>query len=137
MEDLQHLHNLGSREEARSLQRNADAAMLRTALWENTAQGGIDWHQMQRERERGYRAMRHVTRSARQADWHRNHIATIIHHHISSIAAQSLSQRGIRESLTKESPPFSPQRTTFEGKLAAINLATHRYETNPRTTHTT
>ncbi len=76
MEDLRRLHNLSSRVDARSLQRNADAAMLRTALWENAAQGGITWRQMQTEHDRSHRATPHVIRASRQADWHRDHIAS-------------------------------------------------------------
>ncbi len=41
MGDLQHLHNLGPKVDARSLQLNANAARLRTALWDNSTQGGI------------------------------------------------------------------------------------------------
>ncbi len=58
MEDLQHLRNLGARVKARSLQRNAVAAMLRTEMWENTAQGGIQWHQVQRVRDKNFRDAR-------------------------------------------------------------------------------
>ena len=51
MDNLHHLRNFGSKAEARALTRNADAAMLRTALWEKATQGGIPWRHLQQEQE--------------------------------------------------------------------------------------
>jgi hypothetical protein len=48
--------------EARSLQHNADAAMLRTAPWENSTQCGTPWQQIQRDHDAHLRATPFLTK---------------------------------------------------------------------------
>ncbi len=55
MTDLQHLTDLGAGTEARALKRNADAAMLRTAIWGNATHGGIRWSDMHKEHQQALR----------------------------------------------------------------------------------
>ncbi len=106
--DLQHLHNLGSRVEERSLQMNAEAAMVRTALWENSAQGGYTVAPGAKETRQMLQGPPRIIRSARQADWHRSHVATTVHQHMARLAAQSLSPGNIRDELTNKAPlPFT------------------------------
>ena len=70
MQDIQHLKDIGSPIEARSLEFNTVAAMLRTAFWENTAEGGIPWAVMHHHHQHALRHSEFTLRAARQADWH-------------------------------------------------------------------
>ena len=83
--DLQHLKDIGAPIEARSLEHNAAAAMLRTALWENSPEGGIPWAAMQHHHQYIMSQTEYVTRSAKQADWHRLHIASTVQQHIQNM----------------------------------------------------
>ncbi len=101
--------------------------MLRTAFWENTAQGGIPWHQMRKDHEKNSKATLHITREAKQAEWHTNRIASTIHQHKSNMAAQALTPDNIRDDLTRNS---QHAMTTTAGKQTHNATSTNTYETN-------
>ena len=104
MLDLQHLKDIGAPIEARSLERNAAAAMLRTAFWENSLEGGIPWAAMQHHHHYSMSQTGDVARSARQADWHRLHIASTVQQHIQNMRRNKMDKNSIRLELTKQSP---------------------------------
>ena len=91
--------------EARSLALGAKSAMLRTAIWENAPEGGIPWANMQHEHQTRLNNTIHLTRSAKQADWHRNHMATTVHKHTQEMRKQhGIDRTSIRQDLTKAAP---------------------------------
>ena len=46
----------------------------------------------------------YVTRSAKQADWHRRHIASTVQQHIQNMKYKNIDKHNIRQELTKLSP---------------------------------
>ena len=104
MQDLQHLKGLGSPIEARTLEHNASAAMLRTAIWENATQGGIPWADMQQNHQQAIRHTEFTVRAARQAAWHQLHIASTIHQHVQDMKKRQIHKHNIRLQITRQAP---------------------------------
>ena len=105
MEDLQHLKDMGAPTEVRALSHSSDAAMMRTALWENSPEGGIPWAEMQYQHQYLMSKTDYVTRSAKQADWHRSHMASTVQHHMQHMKAHhKIDKHSIRQDLTKAAP---------------------------------
>jgi hypothetical protein len=92
----------GAPTEARSLRFNAEAAILRTALWGAKELRGTPWNHMARELEHRLRHSDKVTSMARQADRHRRRIATTIHQRINNAAAKGITADSIRENIFKD-----------------------------------
>ena len=84
---------------------------MRTFMWEDHANGGIPWQNMTREIEDAQRSTTHIARAAQYADWHRNHIPTIVKHQAAEISSSTkITTANIRQKLTKQSPlPLTQQ----------------------------
>ena len=67
--DLPHLRNIGAPMELRDLKNNAAAAMARTAMWENTTNGGISWGALTKEFHRAQSEMKYIARNAHRKEW--------------------------------------------------------------------
>ena len=78
MQELHHLKDLHATVEARALDTNAKATMLRTAIWENHTQGGLQLAQMTKEMEKALYYTPHVGRAAKHIQWHRSHFCTTL-----------------------------------------------------------
>ena len=118
MADLQHLKNIHAHTEARNLTTTAHAAMLRTALWENHAQGGIQWTRMKQELIHAQQHSPHLGRAGKHHDWHNHHMATTLHNHKQQMATQNIDQHHIRQTLTKQAqlPLTNEDHTTWKNK---------------------
>ena len=99
---LAHMKNPGAPVELRDLKINAEAAMARTAMWENTTNGGIRWKTLTREFQQAQNEMKYIARNAHRSDWREKHIPTTMYNHIQHMEKDhNLNQATIRISLTK------------------------------------
>jgi hypothetical protein len=81
MQELHHLKDLHATVEARALDTNAKATMLRTAIWENHTQGGLQLEQRTKEMEKALQKSTHLGRAGKHLQWHKSHFCTTLHNH--------------------------------------------------------
>ena len=117
MQELHHLKDLHATVETRDLGTNAKATMLRTAIWENHTQGGLQITRMTKELEKALHNTEHVGRAAKHSDWHKAHFGTTLHNHKTNMATSGLSEHNIRNSITNNTIlPLDKKNTTNGNK---------------------
>ncbi len=115
MQELHHLKDLHATVETRDLDTNAKATMLRTAIWENHSQGGLQTTRMTKELRKAIHDTQHIGRAAKHADWHRAHFGTTLHNHRTTMGNIGLTEDNIRTSITNNTPLPLDKKTTTNG----------------------
>ena len=122
MQELHHLKDLHATVEARALDTNAKATMLRTAIWENHTQGGLQLARMTKELEKALHYTQHIGRAAKHIQWHNSHFCTTLNNHKTNMGTIGLTEHNIR----------TPSPTTPHFHLTK---KPRQMETNHTTTH--
>ena len=78
--------------------------MLRTAIWENHTQGGLQLARMTKELEKALHYTQHIGRAAKHIQWHNSHFCTTLHNHKTNMGTIGLTEHNIRNTITNNTP---------------------------------
>jgi hypothetical protein len=131
MQELHHLKDLHATVEARALDTNAKATMLRTAIWENHAQGGLQLEHMAKEMEKALQKSPHFGRAVKHIQWHKSHFCTTLHNHKKNMATLGLTEHNLRNTITNNTPLPLDKKT----RQIQTNHTTAHPQNTKRTLH--
>ena len=137
MQELHHLKDLHATVEARALDTDAKATMLRTAIWENHTQGGLQLARMTKEMEKAIHYTPHVGRAVKHI---RGTDPTFAPHHTpqpqKNMGTLGLTEHNIRNTITNNTPLPLGEKNTINGNKPHNDTYTAPLEAFPHSTCT-